>query len=44
MVLDRKSLALKHVTKARDLVARQRDLIAAISARGEDCEKMEDML
>jgi hypothetical protein len=43
MVSDRKS-ALEHVTKARDIVAKQRKLIAEIRARGGDCGNMEDML
>jgi hypothetical protein len=43
MVSDRKS-ALKRVTKARDIVAKQRKLIAEIRARGGDCGNMEDML
>jgi hypothetical protein len=43
VVLDRKS-ALESVTKARDIVAKQRELIAEIKARGGDCGNMEDML
>jgi hypothetical protein len=44
MVSDGKALAQQHVTKARSIVARQRELIAEIRARGGDCEKMEDLL
>jgi hypothetical protein len=43
MVSDRKS-ALKRVTEARDIVAKQRKLIAEIRACGGDCGKVEDML
>jgi hypothetical protein len=44
MVSDRKALAQQHVTKAQSIVARQRELIAAIRARGADCGTMEDLL
>jgi hypothetical protein len=44
MVSDQKARAHRHVTKARDIVARQRDLIAGIRARGGERGKMEDLL
>jgi ATP phosphoribosyltransferase len=40
----RTALAQHHVTRARDIIARQRRLIAEIRACGGDSEKAEDLL
>lgn len=41
---DPTTLAHNHVTKGRAVVARQRQLITAIRARGGDSENAEDLL
>jgi hypothetical protein len=42
--LDRTALAQDHVTGGRRIVARQRELIAEIRARGGDCAGAENLL
>jgi hypothetical protein len=41
---DRTALAQDHVTSGRRIVARQRQLIVEIRARGGDCVKAEDLI
>jgi hypothetical protein len=41
---NQESLAREHVTKARRIVARQRELIAEIKDRGGDFEEAEELL
>ena len=44
MVSDRIVLAHEHVTKTRDIIARQHDLIAQIRAQGGPCGQEESLL
>jgi hypothetical protein len=44
LTADRIALAQDHVTKGRRIVARQRQLIVEIRARGGDSENAEDLL
>jgi hypothetical protein len=44
LLADRTACAQEHVTKGRGIVARQRQLIAELRARGGDSENAEDLL
>jgi hypothetical protein len=44
LTADRAALAQDHVTRGRRIVARQRQLIVEIRARGGDCATAEDLL
>jgi hypothetical protein len=44
LLTDRTARAEQHVTTGRRIVARQRELIGEIRARGADCADAEDLL
>jgi len=44
LVLDSTARACEHVAKGRPIVARQRQLITEVRARGGDSERAEDLL
>jgi hypothetical protein len=44
MISDRTAVARTHVTKARHIITRQRELISEIRACGGDCKDADDLL